>query len=424
MRRHVAGCALFWMVLLTEPAGAADWTRFRGPQGLGMSREVDLPAQWSAEENVVWRTALPGLGTSSPITVGNRVYLTCYSGYGIEPNRGAQENLLRHLVCLDRQSGEIQWTKDFAPAFPESNYEGGNSSWHGYSSSTPTTDGNHLFVFFGASGVFCLDLDGNQRWHAEVGDRTHRWGSATSPLLYEDLVIINASVESQSLVALHKETGEEVWRTGGIQRSWNTPNFVELEDGRVELVVSIQKSVLGLEPRTGEQLWHCDGIPTYVCPSIIMHQGIVFASGGRGKQFVMAIQPGGRGDVTESHRLWVTEKGSNVSSPVFHQGFIYCANDRRGIAFCFNAETGEVVYEERLKPRPGVIYASATVADGKIYYVSQHEGIYVVAAKPEFELLHRNRLGEDTSRTNAGVVISGGQLLIRNDRYLYCIGHP
>ena len=120
----------------------------------------------------------------------------------------------------------------------------------------------------------------------------------------------------------------------------------------------------------------------------------------------------------------MTEKGSNVSSPVFHQGFIYCANDRRGIAFCFNAETGEVVYEERLKPRPGVIYASATVADGKIYYVSQHEGIYVVAAKPEFELLHRNRLGEDTSRTNAGVVISGGQLLIRNDRYLYCIGHP
>ena len=424
MKSIASFVTLTWLLtLFFAPALAEDWRRFRGPNGGGSSSDTNLPVHWSDRENVAWKIDLPGLGSSSPITLGDRIYLTCYSGYGLVPNEGDQANLMRHLVCLNRKSGKILWQKPFSPQLPESDYAGGNDSWHGYSSSTPATDGERLYVFFGKSGVYCLNLDGEPIWHADVGDGTDGWGSANSPILHKNLVLINASVESGSLVALNKMTGERIWRASGMRASWNTPCVIELDNGSGEVAVSIQRKVLAFDVHTGEELWNCDGIPTYVCPSILVHDGILYASGGRGKQFVMAIRPGGRGDVTDTHRLWIANKGSNVSSPVYHNGFLYCANDSRGIVFCIDAKTGEVVYQERLDPRPDRIYASAVLGDGKIYYTSRHEGIYVIAAKPEFELLAHNTLGADTSRTNAGLVVSDGDLLIRNDQRLYCISN-
>ena len=176
-----------WLILavLALPAHGVDWTQFRGPNGLGLSDETKLPAEWSADENVVWRTKLPGLGTSSPITLGQSIYLTCYSGYAEsieEP--GDMANLQRHLVCLERTSGKLVWTKVIKPQLPESAYRGGNDSRHGYSSSTPTTDGKHLYVFFGKSGVFCFDLEGNEIWNTVVGTGSRGWGSSNSPVLF------------------------------------------------------------------------------------------------------------------------------------------------------------------------------------------------------------------------------------------------
>lgn len=406
-------------------AGAEDWTRFRGPGGQATSHAPGLPVHWSARENVVWKTELPGLGTSSPITLGDSIFLTCYSGYGLDPEApGKMDDLMRHVVCLDRNSGDIVWTRAVKPRLPESEYSGGNNSWHGYSSSTPTTDGERLYVFFGKSGVFCFDLDGKQIWQADVGDNTHGWGSANSPILAGDLLIVNASVESNSLVALDKRTGEEVWRAGGIRGSRNTPVLVEAPNGRTELVLSAPEKILAFDPTSGKALWSCEGIPDrgYVCPSVIAHDGIVYVIGGR-KNTALAVRAGGRGNVTETHVLWRTAKGSNVTSPVYHDGYLFWVHERNGIAFCLDAKTGKLVYEERLRnPRPGIIYSSALVADGKLYYVSQHNGTYVLAANPEFELLAHNDFENDDSRTNASPVVSDGKLLLRNDRYLYCIG--
>ncbi len=329
---------------------------------------------------------------------------------------------MRHVVCLNRADGKILWSRQETPKLPESRYQG-NGARHGYSSSTPTSDGERLFVFFGNTGVYCFDFDGNPLWRSDVGSGQNSWGSSNSLLLYKDMLIVNASVESKSLVALDKNTGKEVWRAEGIRGSWNTPVLVEAPGGGTELVVCIPQTVLGFDPDTGKELWRCEGIPDrgYVCPSVVAHDGVVYAIGGR-KNTALAVRAGGRGDVTKTHELWRTNKGSNVSSPVYYQGHLYWMHDKQGIFFCLDAKNGQTVFAERVAPRPGGMYSSALVADGKVYCVSQHDGTFVFAAKPEYELLAHNVFADDDSRCNACPAVSDGQLLLRSDTYLYCVG--
>ncbi len=404
-------------MLLARFTGAAEWTQFRGPAGSATSDAKNLPTKWSSQENIAWKTDLPGPGTSSPIVVSGRVYLSCYSGYGLKPNQGDKNDLKRHLVCVDRSNGRILWTKHFDAKQPESTYSGGNNSHHGYSSSTATSDGKHLYVFFGKSGVYCFDLDGNQVWHTSVGDRATGWGSSNSPVLYKNLVIINASVESGSVVGLNKTTGEEVWRYKGIQSSWNTPLLVDVPEGKTEVVVVSSGHILGLDPDSGDELWRCKAFGGYICPSPVAANGIVYAIQGS----ALAIRAGGRGDVTETNQLWQGRGGSTVPSPVYHEGHLYWVRGGGGV-YCLNAKNGETVFHDRLRPGAGGIYASVIVADGKLYCVSQQNGTYVLAAKPEFELLAHNVFEDDNSRTNGSPIVSGGQLLLRTDRRLYCIG--
>jgi outer membrane protein assembly factor BamB len=385
-----------------------------------MSPETNLPVEWSAQKNVVWKTRLPGPGTSSPVTAGDRVFLTCYTGYAQDTGApGKQEDLRRHVLCLDRASGKVLWAKEFEPVLPEHAYQG-EGSYHGYSSSTPTTDGERLYVFFGKSGVFCFDLDGKQLWHVLVGKNTSGWGSATSPVHYKDLLLVNAGVESGALVALDRKTGREEWRTPGVGASWNTPVLVEPPSGDVELVVSVQDRLLGLNPDTGKELWHAEGVHRYVCPSVVAHDGVVYAIGGGHTS--LAVRAGGRGDVTKTHTVWRQDKGSNVSSPVYLDGHLYWANDHGGVVTCQDAATGQVVYQERLQPPSDIVYASCLHADGKLYYVSQHQGTYVLAAGPKFKLLAHNVIEDDNSRTNGSLAVSNGEFLLRSDQYLYCLG--
>lgn len=415
-----------WLVsfLLVSPVpgiGAGDWSRFRGPAGQGKSEETGLPVRWSAGESIFWKAELPGPGGSSPIVVGDRVFVTSYTGYGVKQGEGDQKELKRHLLCFDRRSGELRWRKEWPAALPEHAYQG-EGAYHGYSSSTPVSDRESLYVFLGKSGLHCLDLEGNPKWEASVGTNVHgAWGSGSSPILYENLVIVNASAESGSLVALDRATGKEAWRAGGLNSSWATPIVVQPAGGEPELVVSVEARLLAFQPATGQPLWNADGIHRYICPSVVSHAGVVYAIGGGHTS--LAVRAGGRGDVTQSHVAWRVNKGSNVSSPVYHDGHLYWAHEGNGIVYCQNAATGEFVYEQRLDPRPGNIWASALLADGKLYYVSQHAGTYVVAAKPQFELLAHNVIEGDDHRSNASPAASQGQLFLRTDQSLYCIGN-
>ena len=392
---------------------AKDWIGFRGPMGSGASTETGLPVEWSADSNVAWKLKLPGAGASSPTILGEKVYVTCYSGYGIGRNDGNLQDLKLHVVAVDQKTGDVAWQKEVEPRQPESD----RVRDHGYAAPTPTTDGERLYVFFGKTGVLAFDLDGNKLWQTPVGDRTHGWGCGTSPVLFENLVIVNASVESGSLVALDKKTGDEVWRAGGMRSSWNTPRLVELENGQTELVVSVQRSILGFDPKTGKQRWSCDGIPDYVCPSVVAENGIVYVIGGRTSRAI-AVRAGGRGDVTQSHKVWEAKAGANVCSPVIHDGHLYWVSDRNRVAYCVDLKDGSIVYQERFPAQP---YASITYGDGKLYVVSRYDGTYVLAAKPEFEILAHNKLEED-GLFNASPAIANGNLFLRSDTHLYCIG--
>ena len=402
-------------------SAAADWTQFRGPGGSAARVESNPPIAWSADENIVWKRELPGPGTSSPIVIGKKIFLTCFTGLkgSSDKNAEATKGLRRHVLCLDRDTGKIVWTTDVETKFP---VEDRIREDHGFASSTPAADPERLYVFFGTSGVFALDHAGKQVWRAEVGSELHGWGSAASPVLHGDLVLVNASVESQSLVALDKRTGKERWRAPGVREAWNTPLIVDLPGSKSEIVVPIMRKVLAFDPASGEQLWSCDTkIDWYMCPSAVAHEGIVYSIGGRSGGG-LAVRAGGRGDVTGSRVLWRLKKGSNVSSPVYHDGHIYFAHENLGIAYCVNAKSGEVVYEERLQPEPGQIYASPVLAGKQLYYVSRGGRTVVLAAKPKFEQLASNA-ALDRSTHNATPAISGDQLLLRSDKYLYCIGN-
>ncbi|MEX0938917.1 MAG: PQQ-binding-like beta-propeller repeat protein [Pirellulales bacterium] len=411
-----------WAVLLLlSVAGSslADWPQFRGPGSAGVADVSGLPAEWTATQNVQWTQRLPGYGASSPIVVGDRIYVTGYSGYGAEQgSQGSAADLQRHLACYNLADGQEMFNIAVQPKVQENEYSG-FLNLHGYASSTPASDGERLYVFFGASGVYAFSLDGQQLWQQSVGDGTHGWGSASSPVVVGDLVIVNALVESGAVVALNKNTGQEVWRAEDVQEAWNTPVVVQVPGGRTELVISSQGEILGYDPQSGELLWRCRGIEDYVCPSVVAHDGIVYAIGGRGGA-ALAVRAGGRGDVTQSHRLWTLNKGANVCSPIYYRGHLYWVHDQRGMAYCADAATGELVYEERIAPRPGRIYGSPLLADGKLYIQTRENGTFVLAAKPEYVLVAHNP-PLDESMANASPVAVDGRLLLRSNEYLYCI---
>jgi len=416
-------------LLLFVPAAllaiAADWPQFRGPDGLGIAPDKGLPVTWSADRNVVWKTELPGPGSSNPIVVGTKIFLTCFNGYGLDAkdpghldlkNPGNLKDLKRHLVCLDRAGGKVLWTRTVAAVLPEAGLNG-QLGLHGYATSTPVSDGTHVYVFFGKSGVFAFDLNGAQLWQASVGTKAEGYGSAASPVLYKDFVIVNAAVESGAVVALDKNTGKETWRAPDLSGTYGTPMLVKVPKGGTELVISAGKQVLGFDPDTGKEWWHADynAHPFYACPSVIAHEGVVYAFA----QTRVAVRAGGRGDVTQSHILWQKGGWGGIASPVYYEGHLYCS--RYTGAEIIKADDGTIVYSDRL-PSSNENYASQVLADGKVYYVSRTKGAYVIEANPKFKLLAHNTLEPDTSVFNAGPAVSNGQLLLRSDRYLYCIG--
>ncbi len=398
------------------PAADTDWRAFRGNDGTATA-SAKLPTKWDAKENVAWKTDLPGAGTSTPVVIGDHVFVTCYSGYNVPGQpQGKQDDLKLHLCRLDRKTGKLHWTKDVKAKLPEQEKI---RDGHGYASSTPTADAERVYCFFGKTGVVAFDHAGKDLWTADVGSTLHGWGSAASLLLHEGLLIVNASVESETLFALDVKTGKEVWNVKKVFESWNTPVLAKAGD-RTELVLAIHGKVLGLNPKTGKELWRCDtGIPAYMVPSIVVADGVAYVIGGR-PAGGLAVKVGGSGDVTKTHRLWTSKKGSIVSSPVYSDGYLYWMGENNETAFCADAKTGEVVYEERV-PRAGQVYGSPVLADGKIYYPARDGKVHVVAAKPKFELIASNTFGE-RGTCNSSPAVSGSQLLLRTDKSICCVG--
>ncbi len=420
MYSRVALPAMFLVgMCFCDALTAADWAQFRGPSGNASAVDANPPVEWNDSKNIAWKSSLPGRGASSPVVWGDRIFLTAFSGYGNSiKDPGNKADLTLHVLCLDRSNGELLWNC-LVTASDRSQAYSKRVADHGYATSTAVADGEAVYALFGVSGVVACDFDGNILWRADVGSGTAGFGSASSPVLFGDLVIVNASIESKTMFAFDRKTGKRVWEAGPINRAWTSPCLIETANGSTELILNHIDEIVGYDPQTGERLWWCEGIHDYVVPVPITHEGVAYCLGGRSNRTI-AVRAGGRGDVTKTHKLWEVTTGANVPSPVYFNGHIYWASDK-AVQCCLNAKDGEVVYRERL-PTRARIYASIIHAGDRFYVTTRDQGVVVLAAKPEYEELAINVIESDEGLVNASPAISGDQLLLRTDSHLYCIG--
>jgi len=415
------------LAVASPRAAQPEWPQFRGPNGSGIAPGDAQPATtWSDSQNVKWKVALPGPGSSSPIVAGERLFVTCYSGYGDGSSGAGPEKLQRHLICVERKTGKVSWDRSVPAELPEDSYSG-NLREHGYASSSPVTDGERVYVFFGKTGVLAFDFAGQQLWKVNLGRQSsnRRWGSGASPILYRNLVIINAAEEGRSVCALDKLTGKEAWKAdaASLELSFGTPVLVECGGGRVDLALAVPGELWGMNPETGKLRWFAQtGIEGNVSPSVVAADGIVYATGGYPRQGTIAVRAGGKGDVTQTNVLWTSQNASYVPSPVVYQEHLFVVNDQ-GFAMCLEAKTGKLVYRERLPGLSGgkPFYASPVLANGHLYAVSRRNGTFFLEAKTEFKLLGQNKLAGDDTDFNATPAVAGNQLFLRSNRFLYCI---
>ena len=407
------------LLCICSIGNANDWPQFRGQSGNASAPDSNPPTTWSDSENIVWKTELPGRGASSPVVFGNRIFLTAYTGFGVDAEEpGDKEKLRLHVLCFERDSGKLLWDKSIKASSATQNF-GQRVADHGYATATPATDGEAVYASFGVSGVVAYDMDGNFMWEAEIGEGTAGFGSASSPVVFREMVYVNASIESDTLFAFDKKTGKEVWHAGSIMKSWSSPCIAEVPGGPPELIMNQKNEIFAFDPITGKKLWWCAGVEDYIVPVPVFHDGIAYCLGGRSNRAI-AVKLGGRGDVTKTHKLWESTTGANVTSPVYHDGHLYWASDK-AIENCLRASDGKEVYRERL-PTRSRIYSSIIRAGNKLYVTTRDQGIVVLAAKPEYEELAVNVIKSDETLVNASPAVSGNQLLLRTDRFLYCIG--
>ncbi|MGH9460786.1 MAG: PQQ-binding-like beta-propeller repeat protein [Vicinamibacteria bacterium] len=382
------------------------WPGWRGPSGQGLAKDAGYPDRWSDTENVLWRVEVPGSGNSSPIVWKDRVFLTT-----------SQEGGSRlSLLSYRRSDGMLLWETPI-PRDGVEQVHGKN----GHASATPVTDGKFVYASFGTHGLFAFDFDGRIVWHREVGSLDNYHGTASSPILYKDSVILYQDHRGPSFVAaFDKATGEKKWRTSrSATVGWGSPIVIRAGT-RDELIVSSQQVVSGYDPNDGRLYWMATGNKFEVIPTPTVGQGLVFCSSGRSGS-TLAIRPGGTGDVTETHLVWKSPKGAPfVPSTIVVGDQLYMVNDMHSVVTSLEAKTGELLFQGRLgAARREGFSASPVAVGGKIFFTNDDGETFVLAAGPKFQLLRVNHLN---ARTLASPALVEGRWYFRTDRELICIG--
>jgi len=413
----------------------AHWPQWRGPLGTGVAPGGTPPVQWSEESNIRWKIPLPGLGHSTPIIWNDRVFLTTAQPFGPQqtPRRsgrpGAHDNLpvsqQHHFIALalHRQTGKILWQKTLHTALPA---EGGHTT-ASLASASPVADGDHVFVFFGSHGLFCLDHDGNQIWKKHLGQMQtkHGHGEGASPVLYRDTLIVNWDHEGDSfLAAFDKSTGQQRWRNRRDEvTSWSTPIIVE-HNGAAQVIVPGTSRVRGYDLQTGSVVWECGGLSANIVASPVSSGGIVIVGSSYEKRAMLAIRlEGARGDITSSGQvLWSRRRGTPyVPSPLLYDNALYFHAHYQNILTRLEADTGKEAPGPFRLPGIGNVYASAVGADGRVYVTGLEGTTLVFTRDASPKVLARNLLND---RFNASAAIVGRDLFLRGEKFLYCIAEP
>jgi len=431
--------------LRAATAGPGDWPSFRGREASGVSEKQNLPDTWNPAtgQNILWKTPIPGLAHSSPIVWGDTIFVSSaisgnakatfkpglYGDGDASDDRAPQRWM---LYAIDKRTGKIRWERVAFAGEPRNKRHIKST----YASSSPATDGRIVVAWFGSQGIVAYDMDGGLRWSVDLGRvdmgaydlPAYEWGPASSPIIWNGLVIVQCDTQADSfVVAFDEQTGETVWKTDRNELpSWGSPNVVATSAGP-ELVTNASNFVRGYDPKTGRELWHLGGSSKITAPTPILASGLhIIASGRAPERPIFAVRPGSRGDLTlakdataNSNVVWSkTGRGSYMPTPLAYRGVLYVVNNN-GVFDAYDPATGTEIYRQRL-PLVGSGYsASPVAADGKIYLANEDGEMLVVEAGSTFKHLATNSMGETIMATPA---LSDGVMFVRGASTLFAIG--
>jgi outer membrane protein assembly factor BamB len=419
--------ALAAFLLFSRAALGQNWPQWRGPDANGVSRETGLPVRWTSSENVAWKVKLPGRGMSTPIIWGDRIFVTSQIGFGkVESSSARYEGPVQSddgpvtfvLQCFHREDGKLLWEYRIPAEQPLPAVH----AFHNLSTPSPITDGERVYSWFGTGQIVALTLNGKVVWSRNLGKDYSpfrlRWGHGSSPVLHKDSLFLLCDHDPAAyLLALDRHTGKEIWKVdrGEGLRSYSTPYLVAVGN-RYELIVNSNPRIDAYDPETGRLLWHADDYCRVPVPMPVSADGILYTSRGYNSGPYMAIRPGGKGEVSQTHVVWRVATGAPYVSSVLHyQGLLYMATEV-GIVRCIEPKTGETVWVERIG---GNFSASPVGADGKVYLLNEEGEAVVLEAGRKCNVLARNALKEVC---RASPAVAQGQIFIRSDQHLYSIG--
>lgn len=438
--KHLLILFLF-LLLSTATTQAQNWPSFRGANASGVADGSKPPTIWNAEksQNILWKAAIPGLSHASPVVWGNRVFVI--TAISSDPKTsfnakdrgiGLADDSVKHtwrIYAIDKLTGRTVWEKTAYEGVPRAKRHLKATQ----ANSTPATNGKYVLALFGSEGLDCYDMNGKLIWRQDLGvlnpglwdDPTSSWGHASSPIIYRDLVIVQADGHKQSFIAaFNLKDGKQAWRVErGEITSWSTPTIHE-SNARTELIANGGRYIRGYDPLTGKELWRFSDDNTQVkMQAPLVGHNLIFITGGYPAGRAMyAFRSGAVGDIslkpgqeTNDFIAWRTAKGSPYTpTPIIYGDLFYTCADN-GVLSAYDAKTGALVYQERL---PSTFSASPVAADGKLYLASQDGDVFVVKAGRKFELLATNPMGQPLMATPA---ISDGMLIVRGENTIYAI---
>jgi outer membrane protein assembly factor BamB len=451
-RAFVALVLLLSLGGMQAASSAADqnWPQWRGPLGTGIAPTANPPVVWSETNNLKWKVKIPGQGSATPIVWEQKIFIQTAVPTGKKgepsleksdspapapeapaasserPRRGGMggpkptEVYQFVVLCLDRQTGKVLWHQVAREVVPHEGFKPNDGS---FASSSPVTDGQHVFAYFGSRGLHCYDLDGQLKWSQDLGRMriVMSFGEGSSPALAGDTLIVNWDNEEGSfIVAVDKNTGKTLWKIPRDERtSWATPLVVEV-NGQPQVVTAASGKIRSYDPATGKVIWECGGLTRNVIPTPVVGNGLIFCTSGYQGNALLAIRLDRTGDLTGTDAIvWSHNKGTPyVPSPLLYEGKLYFLSNNKGQLSCLDATTGKPFYaEERLADIPDV-YASLVGAAGRIYLTGRNGVTVVIKPSDKLELLATNRLDE---KIDASPVAVGRELFLRGREYLYCL---
>ena len=410
------------------------WPYWRGPAADGMAAG-DAPLQWTDTQNVAWRTEIPGLGHSSPVVWGDRIFLTTAVPTGGKaiamPASTADSNphapagpLVEHkfdVLCVDRKTGKILWQRTAKTAVP---HEAGHSQYGSFAPNSPVTDGKFVYAFFGSRGMYCYDLDGKLIWEKDFGVQMRMkmaFGEGMAPVLSGNRLILVFDHEGDSFMAvLDKTSGKEVWRASRPEKTnWAAPLVVQFK-GRTEVIVAGSGKTRSYDLEDGKVIWECAGLGANTIPQPVRQDDLVFVMTGYRNPMLQAIRLGREGDLTGSDAVvWTQTKGNSYTpSPVIFDNKLYALTDT-GMLSCYNARTGEPYYHQVRLPKTYNFKSSPVGANGKLYMASENEDVIVVRMGEKFEVLATNTMKDQVFIATPAIV--GGEIYLRSKTSLFCI---